>query len=57
MFHRTWIGAALVATLSLSVPGAKTEEAKYPNWDNGSRAAQSARPWRDRSHPPSRRPR
>ncbi len=27
MFHRTWIGAALVATLYLYVPGAKAEEA------------------------------
>jgi hypothetical protein len=33
MFHRTWIGAALVATLYLYVPGAKAEEAKYPNWE------------------------
>src|SRR5258708_11361441 len=37
MFHRTWIGAALVATLCLSLPGAKAEDAKYPdkypNWE------------------------
>src|SRR5260370_31367542 len=37
MFHRTWIGAALVATLCLSIPGAKAEDAKnpakYPNWE------------------------
>jgi len=33
MFHRNWIGAALVATLCLSVPGAKAEDAKYPDWE------------------------
>ena len=33
MFHQTWIGAALVATLCLSIPGAKAEDAKYPNWE------------------------
>lgn len=33
MFQRTLIGAALAATLCLSVAGAKAEDAKYPNWE------------------------
>jgi hypothetical protein len=33
MFHRNWVGAALVATLCLCVPSAKAEDAKYPDWE------------------------
>jgi hypothetical protein len=36
---RTLIDATLVAALCLSVPGAKAEDAKYPNWVGLSRAA------------------
>jgi hypothetical protein len=51
MFHRTWIGAALVATLSLSVPGAKAEEAKYPNWEGQWKQGSPVDVW-DPSKPP-----
>jgi hypothetical protein len=51
MFHRTWMGAALLATLCLSVPGAKAEDPKYPKWEGQWKRANSLGVW-DPSKPP-----